>query len=911
MKKGIQKDSIISMGGVSLCLVALIIVFSQFKPETNVFHFLSDGITSLVGPIGLFVFSLFIFTVGMYMLMLKKLAKFKLGANLWGILVLVIAFLMIFTFYGSKTDTPINVQGIGECYIQPYARESTEEEKYIFIELGNFGNVFTALKENNSGGFSIQLGGGLLGFFLVALFNSLITPIGTTIIIWLLIVLGLCLVLNQQIKKLFKHIKKGKKHQEDSYDYEDFRSPEPVSPSRVEPSLVRDDFRQESTPTPVSASSDPKVLQDLSIHTYNNTHNLKKAHFVFDDEIDESENLDQASFAGVNKSLNSFPGYEEPFGSQIEMPKQSVPEPSFNNITTSNSSLEEQPIMDESPIMEEPAPAPVMPEPEPEPAAPVDPRYRPQPKAVVKPPFELPPMSLLDYHEEGNDADANKQSNDDRVNLINTIFNNLRVGAQAVSYVVGPSVTRFDIQMNPDVSVSTMQRYVNDISIRLGGVPTRFEPIVFGKATSGLEIPNEIRTNVGLRESIEALQPGEKFLRYIPFGKNISGDLVSANLSDFPHMLVSGTTGSGKSIFVHSVIMTLLMRNNPDQLRLILIDPKKVEMTYYNDIPHLLCPVITEPKKAFVAFQKLVDEMERRYNLFQTNRVRDIGQFNKFAKEQCIEPLPYIVVFVDEYADLNDECKEIRGPVVRIAQKARSAGIHIVIATQRPSVNVLDGVIKANIPTHVALMVSNYTDSVSIIGEGGAEALLGNGDMLVECPLISRTGKPRVQGCFVDTSEINRVCDYLRNHYGPQYDPTFLDLEDHSQDVPEPSDAGQVTVVDKEASEEQLYEIIKSDIVTKQFCSISYIQRTYGVGFPKAGRLFNKLLKDGYVSSDHDARGSRVLIHENVNEQQIGSIEQSTFIPSSEPEEVPPMVESPIEESPVAPMEEIKPNEEL
>ncbi len=911
MKKGIQKDSIISMGGVSLCLVALIIVFSQFKPDTNVFHFLSDGITSLVGPIGLFVFSLFIFTVGMYMLMLKKLAKFKLGANLWGILVLVIAFLMIFTFYGSKTDTPINVQGIGECYIQPYARASTEEEKYVFIELGNFGNIFTALKENNSsGGFSIQLGGGLLGFFLVALFNSLITPIGTTIIIWLLIALGLCLVLNQQIKKLFRNIKKGKKHQEDSYDYEDFRSTEPVSSVIRENVSTKDDFRQEPVNNqPSLASSDPKVLQDLSIHTYNNTHSLKKAHFMFDDEVEEAQNLDQSSFAGVNKSLNSFPGYEEP-SSQFEMAKQVVPEPSFNNITSTSAPVEEQAVMNDNPVMEEPTIAPVIKEPEPVNEAPVDPLYRPQPKAVVKPPFELPPLSLLDYHEESNDADANKQSNDDRVNLINTIFNNLRVGAQAVSYVVGPSVTRFDIQMNPDVSVSTMQRYVNDISIRLGGVPTRFEPIVFGKATSGLEIPNEIRTNVGLRESIEALQPGEKFLRYIPFGKNISGDLVSANLSDFPHMLVSGTTGSGKSIFVHSVIMTLLMRNNPDQLRLILIDPKKVEMTYYNDIPHLLCPVITDPRKALVAFRKLVDEMERRYNLFQANRVRDIGQFNKFAKEQCIEPLPYIVVFVDEYADLNDECKDIRAPVVRIAQKARSAGIHIVIATQRPSVNVIDGVIKANIPTHVALMVSNATDSISIIGEGGAEALLGNGDMLVECPLISRTGKPRVQGCFVDTSEINRVCDYLRNHYGPKYDPNFLDLEDHSQDVPEPSDAGQVTVVDKEASEEQLYEIIKSDIVSKQFCSISYIQRTYGVGFPKAGRLFNKLLKDGYVSADHDARGSRVLIHEN-NEQQIGSIEQSTFIPSSEPEEVPPMVENAVEEEPIAPMEEIKPNEEL
>ena len=884
-KKGIQKDSLIAMGGVSLCLLALVILFSQFGGESNVFHFLSDGISTIVGSIGLFGFTLFIFALGMYMLLIQKLAKFKLGPNLWGVFVLILATLMLFSLYGPK-EQEITLAG-KTVVVDPYRGD----EGYVHLEISNFSAIFNAIKTVGNG-FNIALGGGLFGFFFVGLLDSLITPIGATIVMWLLIVVGICLLLHQQIAKLFRHLSKkdGKmKEQEDSYDDISFEKPEPVQPvvREVRQEQYVEPLRRETPP--VEPLNDQKAIQDLAIHTYNNTHQLKKARFMFDDEIVEEERLEQASFAPNNPVLNSFPSQEE------VKPTPTVQQPMSEPATFSST----------QPVFNEPAPqAVVAPVAEPIVEEPVDPLYRPQPKAVVKPPFELPPVSLLDYHEENNDEDANKQSCDDRVTLINTIFSNLRVGAQAISYTVGPSVTRFDIQTNPDVSVAAIQRYINDISVRLGGVPTRFEPIVYGKATSGLEIPNAVRTNVGLRESIEALQSGEKFLRYIPFGKNISGELVSANMSDFPHMLVSGTTGSGKSIFVHSVIMTLLMRNSPDQLRLILIDPKKVEMTYYNDIPHLLCPVITAPRKALMAFNKLVDEMERRYNLFQANHVRDIGQFNKFAKENGIEQLPYLMVFVDEYADLSDECKEIRAPVVRLAQKARSAGIHLVIATQRPSVNVIDGVIKANIPTHVALMVANSVDSVSIIGEGGAENLLGNGDMLVECPLISRTGKPRVQGCFVDTTEINRVCDYLRNHYGAQYDPIFLDLEDHSQDVPEPRDEGTVTAVDKDASEEQLYEIIKSDIVSKEFCSISYIQRTYAVGFPKAGRLFNKLLKDGYVSADHDARGSRVLIHETP-EQQMGTIEQSTFTPTND--DVPPMVEEPSQDVETPPSN----NEEL
>lgn len=669
-----------------------------------------------------------------------------------------------------------------------------------------------------------------------------------------LVVVGLAIIF---LKPLLKHkirIHKKEKNEieEESnaileeYTLDSENSNEVVSQKASEEKVVE---------TPTSSSSSNEVnLQELSASNYNSTHTLQKATLCLDEE--DSQPMTNYGFQKTSA--------QKAFAQEInEEPAQKA----SNNVQT--------PVFEEIKEQTEPTIAPEIK------AAPVvDILHREQPKATIKPPFKLPPLNLLDLHEGSDDEKANEQSCQDRMNLINTIFEQLNVGARAVGYTVGPSVTRFDIQTNTNVSVNVIERYVKDLSIRLGGIPVRFESIVFGKATSGLEIPNEIRTNVGLRESIEALPTGEKYLRNIPFGKDISGKLVQANMQDFPHLLVSGTTGSGKSIFVHCCIMTLLMRNTPDEVKFVLIDPKKVEMSYYKDIPHLLCPSISDPRKALVALRKLVDEMERRYNLFEANLVRDIGSFNRIAKEKGLQPLPVIMVFVDEYADLSEACKEIREPVVRIAQKARSAGIHLCIATQRPSVNVIDGVIKANISTHVALMVASSVDSVTIIGEAGAEQLLGHGDMLIECPLISRAGKPRVQGCFVDTPEISRVCDYLRNTYGPSYDPEFLDLEEHNEQ-PASFDEPKV-VIDKSASEDELYEQIKEDVTSLEFCSISYIQRTYGVGFPKAGRLFNKLLKDGYVSHDHDARGSKVLIRApEGHSSQIGSIEQSSFVPNT------------------------------
>ena len=435
----------------------------------------------------------------------------------------------------------------------------------------------------------------------------------------------------------------------------------------------------------------------------------------------------------------------------------------------------------------------------------------------------------------------------------------------------------FDIQMDSNRSVSTIDRFVPDIASRLGGISVRFQKLVIGKSTSGLEIPNDIRTNVGLRECLDALPAtDEKNRTLIPFGKDIDNKLIYADLTKFPHMLVAGSTGSGKSVFVHSVIATLIIRNKPDELKLVLVDPKCVEMNVYHDIPHLLCPNISEPHDALVALNKLCVEMERRYRLFSGEFVNDIKDYNKIMVERGLEKLPYIIVIVDEYADLSESCKEIRSPVVRIAQKARAAGIHLIIATQRPSVNVIDGVIKANISTHVALSVNSYMDSNVILGENGAEQLAGNGDMIVDCALISRQNKPRLQGAYCSLGEINKLCNVLRQAMPPQYDPAFLNLKEEVEE--KTISSAEPTKVDKDIADDALYDVIKEDIKHEEYCSISKIQRNYGIGFPRAGRMFARLQDENLVAKSGDAKGSKVLIYEPVNnEQGLGSVEQSTL----------------------------------
>ena len=871
-KRRITQKSISIMGGVCFILFAIVTLFSTKTP----FAFLYKLIGHSFGFIGFWLFLPYIVIIGLYLIMNQQVIKIKLGVQLWGVLIIIFCFLILSSHWASWGTVVDGVEIVG------FGRTEIGTARYLTYS--NSLEVFDKVDAANPSvvGPNPKLGGGRVGFLLAGALNSAVTPLGLNIVCWVLFVMGLMLIFNRQVLKVLAILKtprskeKGKAFKEVSLTMDEI---EPEQPIKVEDVSVEEFDPSENRPTFDSFQSAPPI---------NNDYSLKKARFIMNEggtqvkEIYEEELSKpvfeapkQAYFDDGNletKEENDSPisfestekEYKEPFFEPLNDEMNEEEEFGYDSVDNevSKPQIQVQPMSVEPPQTEE-----------------VDFLHKPQPRANLIKNYIYPSIELLDEGKASDTKDANEASCQERTEIINKSLANYKVGAQVVSHIVGPSVTRFDLQTNDDVSVTSVQKYITDLQVRLGGVMMRFEPIVSGKSTSGLEIPNEYRTNVTLREAVASLTMDPKHKLIIPFGKSISGDVVSADLADFPHMLVAGTTGSGKSIFVHATIISLIMRCKPEELKLVMVDPKKVEMNYYENIPHLLCPVISDVGKVLLCFNKLVDEMERRYILFQSNKVRDIKGFNEFAKLKDLQPLPYIVVFIDEYADLIETCKELRTPVVRIVQKARAAGIHLVIATQRPSVNVIDGVIKANVATRVALMCASTTDSMTVIGEGGAEKLLGNGDMLIDCPIISRAMKPRVQGCYVSETEIMRVCDYLREHYQPQFDPVFMNLkppvEEKSFDEPEPQK------IDKAQTDEEAYQKIKEDATHREYFSISYITRTYGMGYSRAGKMFTRLQKEGIVAPSGDARGCKVLVYVPGG-QSMGSVEQSTFIPDDE-----------------------------
>ena len=535
---------------------------------------------------------------------------------------------------------------------------------------------------------------------------------------------------------------------------------------------------------------------------------------------------------------------------------------------------EEKPIFaNAKPVFEEPKTVdPAMNQPIPQPKV----EEKPKPKERVK--WIQPSTEVLNVYETSEQQEINRKAAEERKELINGVFNDFGVGAHVEDFTIGPSVTRFNVKYDHNVSVRSVSNMVQDIQIRLSGVSARFENIVEGQSTSGLEIPNVNVTTVSFKDVYEALPDVKKHPLAVAFGKNIKGDVIYADFDEFPHALVAGTTGSGKSIFVNSIIVSLIMRNSPDDLKMVLVDPKKVEMARYKDMPHLLCPIITEAQEAKALMDKLCKEMEDRYALFAQNGCSNIKEYNEDAPGYGLEKLPYIMIFFDEYADMVDQCKEISMPVVSIAQKARACGIHMCIATQRPSTNVVTGVIKANLPTHVALMMASAVDSMTIIGEGGAEKLIGKGDMLVQSPLVSRVGVVRLQGCFIHRQEINRVVGYLKEHYQTVYDEKYLNL---AQEAEVAASEYANTPEFKEAagnSEEERYQAIKEWVMTQEFMSISRIQRECSVGFNRAGRFFLRLQKEGVVSEETTNKGCPVIGSSRFGEDtEVTSDEQTSF----------------------------------
>ncbi|MCQ2794684.1 MAG: DUF87 domain-containing protein [Bacilli bacterium] len=509
----------------------------------------------------------------------------------------------------------------------------------------------------------------------------------------------------------------------------------------------------------------------------------------------------------------------------------------------------------------------------------------PKKEEKILKPYQLPSFDLLKDYEVGDIIAKNEESCANNEIIINATFQALRIGAKVVGHTIGPRITRYDVQVDANASIQAIPRYVSDISQRLGGVQARFEPIVAGKVTSGLEVPNKESATIGFKEIVSVLPKGEQNRLMIPFGKNITGEIKYADLAKFPHLLIGGATGSGKSVFVHSLIMSLIMRNTPSEVRLLLVDPKRVEFTHYKNSPFLLCPVVTDPKKAKVALEKVVEEMERRYGLFEGTMTNNIISYNAKVKNKDSQ-LPYIVVIVDEFADLIQQNKKIDLDIARITAKARAAGIHLVIATQRPSVDVITGVIKSNLPVRVALSVPDIESSKTIIGGMGAEQLLGNGDMLVSCPQIQASGCVRAQGCYVTDEEIDKVVNFINEQREPNYDPRFMDLEDHNVE-PVKGDEVKMSAADaKKLRDEELYQFVKEQVYKREYTSISTIERENGIGFTRAGRLFKRLQDEGLVALDSEAsKGSKVLkenFHFEKKEQKIDSEELTSVKPNTE-----------------------------
>jgi DNA segregation ATPase FtsK/SpoIIIE-like protein len=461
--------------------------------------------------------------------------------------------------------------------------------------------------------------------------------------------------------------------------------------------------------------------------------------------------------------------------------------------------------------------------------------------------YIFPSLDLLETAEADDMTKKREEAGINAVKL-NTKLEILGIRGKVKDFIIAPAFTRFLIEVESDVKMSVFNSITNDIMVAVSSSKINILAPIPNSAFVGIDIPNTKRSKVTLKELFMNIPYNKQDeLLTVPLGKDINGSTVSLEINKTPHMLIAGTTGSGKSVCMNSIIMSLLIRTSPDDVRLMIVDPKRVEMSAFNNIPHLICPIITEAKKAAVALNKLVTMMESRYEMFKNSGNKNIESYNRWAIDNNKEKIAYYIVVIDELADLIlVSSKEVEESIRRITQLARAAGIHLIVATQRPSVDVITGVIKANIPTRIAFAVSSYIDSKTILDAVGAEDLLGLGDMLLS--VSGSGGIQRVQGAYVSDQEIYNVVNHVKRQREPNFEPEFLNLE---PPVPE-----QMSFSDEfqDDTQEDLYFQILNFLSTQKMVSISSLQRKFNIGFPRAGSIIDKLEQEGLVSANKGSR---------------------------------------------------------
>lgn len=469
------------------------------------------------------------------------------------------------------------------------------------------------------------------------------------------------------------------------------------------------------------------------------------------------------------------------------------------------------------------------------------------------PNYQLPPITLLNSIKP-TDQSNEKRSVEYKKKILAKTFDSFGVDAKVEDYHVGPSITKFEIKLAVGVKVSKIINLADDLALALAAKDVRIEAPIPGKSLIGIEVPNQNTSMVSFREVMEEKPKLNKNLLDVPLGKDITGQVIMADISKMPHLLIAGSTGSGKSVCINGIITSLLMQAKPNEVKLMMIDPKMVELSVYNGIPHLLTPVVTNPRKASQALHKMVEEMERRYELFAQAGVRNMSGYNEYVKHQDnanLDLLPYIVVIVDELADLMMVAsREVEDAITRLAQMARAAGIHMILATQRPSVDVITGLIKANVPSRIAFAVSSGTDSRTILDSNGAEKLLGRGDMLF---IPIGENKPiRVQGAFISDQEVEKIVNYITEQQGPDYQENM----EPTEEVTDNSNDNQVPSRFDEAVEL---------VVLEQKASASLIQRRLHIGYNAAANIIDEMENRGIIGPPNGSKPREVYLKSSDN----------------------------------------------
>lgn len=490
----------------------------------------------------------------------------------------------------------------------------------------------------------------------------------------------------------------------------------------------------------------------------------------------------------------------------------------------------------------------------------------------VNPSYKLPSLELLNKPKSVN-QETNNAAIEGNISKLENVLKSFGVVAKVVEVHVGPTVSQYELEIASGTRVNKITTLSREIALALSKKDVRIEAPIPGKSTVGIEFANDDPQAVSFYEIMDSKIMRQSFEKklMVPLGKSIMGDIGVCEINKMPHLLIAGTTGSGKSVCVNGIICSVLMRAKPDEVKLAMVDPKVVELSCYNGIPHLMCPVVSDPKEASILLKKMVNEMEKRYHMFANTGTKQIEGYNEYVRrhnkahpDEELDKMPYIVIIIDELSDLMMvAAKEVEDSILRITQKARAAGIHLIVATQRPSTEVITGLIKANIPSRISFAVGSGIDSRTILDQTGAEKLLGKGDMLY-LP-IGMNSPIRIQGAFIHDNEIEKIIDFVKNQQEASYDESFTNLVEEKEAVEEKSEAA----IARENSDDELYNEIVDFVVRSGKASASLLQRKFKIGYNKAATMIDELEEKGIIGpATGNSKPREVLVKYSGNEDE-------------------------------------------